>query len=235
MTFKILPIFSSLLLTTLFSFTSTQASAEAVVSTNPEILSEKSILLPELTFETALKSLSSSISDTTQIASVLKKDDTAWLPPTQRALAAHLVNTYDVSPALASNVIASVFHSGRFYNIDPLLLLAVMKVESTFNPRAVSSAKAKGLMQVLPKAHPEKIALIGGVDKLYIPHLNVKMGAQILRDCVDRAGGVIARGLQFYNGAGNDPTQKYANKVLTAHQEFSKIKLAMATDNNQIK
>lgn len=214
------------------------AETNSVAVDSSVVLSEKSILLPDLTFEMALKSLSSTTKQTTLQAlpaSIELNDESSWLPPMQQALAAHLVNTYDVSPKLASNVIASVFHSGRFYNIDPLLLLAVMKVESTFNPRAVSPVNAKGLMQVLPKAHPDKIALIGGVDKLYIPHLNVKMGAQILRDCVNRAGGVIARGLQFYNGAGNDPTQKYANKVLTAHQEFTKIKIAMVAEQNQIK
>lgn len=172
---------------------------------------------------------------TAQVPLATSTTESSWLPPVQRALAAHLIDTYDVAPSLANNVIASVFHSGRFYNIDPLLLLAVMKVESTFNPRAVSSAKAKGLMQVLPKAHPEKIALLGGVEQLYIPHLNVRLGAQILRECVDRAGGVIARGLQFYNGSGNDPKQRYANKVMTAHQEFNQIKIALATENTQFK
>lgn len=219
---------SFILLISLFLATNVFAGSDDLDSTNaksPEILQEYSKILPNLTFETALKSLQKE-PPSAQVPE--KLDDINWLPPIQQALVSHLISQYGLSSSLANNVITSVFHSGRFYNIDPLLLLAVMKVESTFNPKAVSPANAKGLMQVLPKAHPEKIALIGGVDRLYTPHLNVKMGAQILRDCVDRAGGVIARGLQFYNGAGKDPTQKYANKVLLAHQEFISIKSSIA-------
>jgi hypothetical protein len=148
---------------------------------------------------------------------------------TQQALKQHLQDTYSVEDTMAQEVVMSAFQAGQKYNIDPLLLLAVMKVESTFNPRAVSPANAKGLMQVLPQAHPEKIAAVGGVHQLFVPQINIKMGAQILRDCLDRAG-TMAKALQFYNGSPYDAKQKYANKVLTARQEFARTELlALAT------
>ena len=143
----------------------------------------------------------------------------------QTLLKEHLKDNYSVEDAMAQEVVKTAFLAGQKYNIDPLLLLAVMKVESTFNHRAVSSANAKGLMQVLPSAHPEKIAAAGGVQQLFVPHINIKMGAQILRDCLNRAGGTMAKALQFYNGAGSDPKQRYAQKVLTARQEFAKTQI----------
>lgn len=143
----------------------------------------------------------------------------------QSLLTEHLKDNYSVEDAMAQEVVKTAFLAGQKYNIDPLLLLAVMKVESTFNHRAVSSANAKGLMQVLPSAHPEKIAAAGGVNQLFVPHINIKMGAQILRDCLNRAGGTMAKALQLYSGAGSDPKQKYAQKVLTARQEFAKTQV----------
>jgi soluble lytic murein transglycosylase-like protein len=106
---------------------------------------------------------------------------------------------------------------GRAVGLDPLLILAVISVESRFNPIAESNMGAKGLMQVIPKFHYEKLAEHGGEDAVLNPRTNMLVGAQILKEYIVRAGSLEA-GLQMYNGASGDATQGYAQKVITERQ-----------------
>lgn len=101
--------------------------------------------------------------------------------------------------------------------LDPLLILAVIAVESRFNPIAESIVGAKGLMQVVPAMHEDKLGTLGGARGLFDPMINIYVGTQILSEYIVRQGGLQA-GLQYYNGAASDATASYAKKVL-AEQE----------------
>ena len=152
--------------------------------------------------------------------------DFTFLPVHQQALTKHLNANYKVSHGLAADVVASAYQAGKKYDLDPLLILAIIKVESMFKPNAVSPMNAKGLMQVLPRAHPEKIAEVGGIQQLFTPNINIKMGAQILREFLGRAIGSLTHALLRYNGSLKDPRQSYAKKVLAAREEFQKVQVA---------
>jgi soluble lytic murein transglycosylase-like protein len=93
------------------------------------------------------------------------------------------------------------------------LILAVISVESRFNPIAESNYGAKGLMQVVPKYHPEKFADQGGATAALDPRTNILVGTRILAEYIRRAGSLEA-GLQLYAGASEDPMQGYAQKVI---------------------
>jgi soluble lytic murein transglycosylase-like protein len=71
---------------------------------------------------------------------------------------------------------------------------------------------AKGLMQVIPKYHQEKLFEHGGDEALLEPEVNIQVGAQILRE-YQRRFGDIETALQMYAGALDEPTSQYANKV----------------------
>jgi soluble lytic murein transglycosylase-like protein len=94
-----------------------------------------------------------------------------------------------------------------------LLILAVMAVESRYNPVAESNMGAKGLMQVMPKFHQEKLLEHGGEPALLNPEVNIQVGAQILREYVRRFG-ELETALQMYAGAFDIPNYPYAGKVL---------------------
>ena len=120
---------------------------------------------------------------------------------------------YKVSSVALEPVLVAAETSGRKLGIDPLLIVAVMAIESKFNPFAESSMGAQGLMQVIPRFHVDKIGKGAGQDALFDPMLNIRVGTQVLVEGLRRFGSVQGA-LQYYGGAVNDPDASYANKVL---------------------
>ncbi|MEX2197495.1 MAG: lytic transglycosylase domain-containing protein [Burkholderiales bacterium] len=131
----------------------------------------------------------------------------------QRAVAEFIARRYRVAEAASSTYVSSAYRSGLAYSVDPLLILAVMAIESSYNPEAESHRGARGLMQIIPRWHPEKLAEHGGESALLDPEVNIQVGARILREYMARAGEMQAA-LQMYNGARDEPTARYAGKVL---------------------
>lgn len=131
----------------------------------------------------------------------------------QRALAEFISRRYRVAEAASTVFVAKAYRSGREHAVDPLLILAVMAIESRYNPVAESSVGAKGLMQIIPRFHLEKLLAHGGEYALLDPDVNIQVGVQILREYMRRSG-VTETALQMYNGALEEPTARYAGKVL---------------------
>ncbi len=134
-----------------------------------------------------------------------------------RVLAGNLSRRYRVAADAAEQFIGAAFEAGRQVGIDPLLILAVVAVESRFNPIAESEFGAKGLMQVIPRHHQDKIEQVGGAQAVLDPMSNILIGARILKQYIRQTGSVES-GLQFYNGALADTSNQYALKVI-AEQE----------------
>jgi soluble lytic murein transglycosylase-like protein len=130
----------------------------------------------------------------------------------QRAVTEFIAKRYRVAEEAAAGYVATAYRAGAQHSVDPLLILAVMAIESRYNPVAESFMGAKGLMQVIPKYHPEKLADHGGEQALLEPEVNILVGAQILRE-YQRRFGDLETALQVYNGAFDEPTSRYANKV----------------------
>ncbi|MEX2239074.1 MAG: transglycosylase SLT domain-containing protein [Burkholderiales bacterium] len=131
----------------------------------------------------------------------------------QRAVAEFIARRYRVAEAASSMFVSTAYRVGREFSVDPLLILAVMAIESRYNPVAESSMGAKGLMQVIPKYHQEKLLEHGGEHALLEPEVNIHVGAQILREYMRRFGATEAA-LQKYAGAFDEPTAQYSGKVL---------------------
>jgi len=131
----------------------------------------------------------------------------------QRFMVESIAKRYRVSESAVAEYVAAAYRAGDQYSLDPLLILAVMAVESRYNPVAESGVGAKGLMQVMPKFHLEKLADHGGEDALLEPEVNIQVGARILRE-YQRRFHDTETALQMYAGAFDEPTAQYANKVL---------------------
>jgi soluble lytic murein transglycosylase-like protein len=134
------------------------------------------------------------------------------------ALTALVARKYRVSPKVARELIGTAYREGARTGVDPLLIVAVMAVESRFNPIAHSDAGATGLMQVILGFHKDKFEADAG-DPAFDPHANIRLGARILQEYIKRAGNEAA-GLQLYNGSGDDAANAYANKVLAERQRL---------------
>ncbi|MEO7056215.1 MAG: transglycosylase SLT domain-containing protein [Caldimonas sp.] len=133
---------------------------------------------------------------------------------TQAAVALFLARRYHVAPEPISRLVQEAWTVGALVNLDPTLILAVMAVESSFNPFAQSPVGAQGLMQVMTKVHDDKYVAFGGSHAAFDPITNLRVGVQVLKECIARAGGLEA-GLRFYVGAGNSGEDGgYAAKVL---------------------
>ena len=142
--------------------------------------------------------------------------------PQEQALVAHLSRRFYVAVEATEQVVSASFRAARENGLDPLLVLAVIAVESRFNPVAESVMGAKGLMQIIPKYHGEKLAEFGGEQAVLDPESNISVGARILKEYVHRTG-TLEAGLQFYNGAMRDETAGYAAKVMAERQRLELV------------
>ena len=142
----------------------------------------------------------------------------------QRAVAEYIAKRYRVSDSAVSGFVTTAYRAGSQYNVDPLLILAVMAVESRYNPVAESSVGAKGLMQVMPKFHLDKLVDHGGEPALLEPEVNILVGTRILREYQRRLGDTEAA-LQMYAGALDEPTAQYASKVFAEKARLDALRL----------
>ena len=141
----------------------------------------------------------------------------------QEAVTAFIAKRYRVADEAVAGFVSAAYRAGRQFAVDPLLILAVMAVESRYNPVAESVVGAKGLMQVLPRFHLDKLEAHGGEEALLDPDVNIEVGTQILREYLRRFGQTVTA-LQQYAGAMDEPNTEYANKVL---MERSRLQAAL--------
>ncbi|HYA66080.1 MAG TPA: transglycosylase SLT domain-containing protein [Burkholderiaceae bacterium] len=153
----------------------------------------------------------------------LRIDQQVVLAPADDNVAVYLARRYHVAEDAVRVMVATAQAAGRQQQVDPLLILAVVAVESSMNPFAQSPVGARGLMQVMPGLHGGKFVKGNGALAALDPVANIQVGSQILSDVI-RRGGSIERGLQLYVGAGNLADDGgYAGRVLG---ELSRIRLA---------
>ena len=136
------------------------------------------------------------------------------LPQQQAAVAGWLARRYKVAPEPISALVQEAWGLGRRSGLDPTLILAIVAVESSFNPFAQSAVGAQGLMQVLTRVHDDKYEAFGGNHAAFDPISNLRVGVQVLKECIARAGN-LQDGLRYYVGAAlHESDGGYASRVL---------------------
>lgn len=158
----------------------------------------------------------------TQADGVDAAEATATPDARHYALISHLSQRYRIARDALEDLVGAANDAGRKLGLDPVLILSVIAVESRFNPIAESEMGAKGLMQVMPQHHKARLAAFGGIDAVLEPSINIFVGAQILKDCIRRGGGLQA-GLQLYAGAFGDPDKAYAQKVIAERNRMEQV------------
>jgi soluble lytic murein transglycosylase-like protein len=146
------------------------------------------------------------------------------LPKQQANVTYWLSRKYRVAPEPLSVLVAEAFEVGEKAKLDPTLILAVMAVESRFNPFAQSPVGAQGLMQVLTRVHTDKYNDFGGQLAAFDPVSNLRVGARVLQEAVKRAGSVEG-GLRLYVGAVTTDGSWYINKVMAEHMRIQSVAL----------
>jgi soluble lytic murein transglycosylase-like protein len=133
--------------------------------------------------------------------------------PAQRALVGYLTRRFSIAAAPTATVVETAYRAADEAGLDPLLVLAVISIESRFNPIAESVMGAKGLMQIIPRYHLARLKEHGGEEAVFDPESNILVGTRILQEYVHRTG-TLEAGLQSYNGASRDEYAQYASRVL---------------------
>jgi hypothetical protein len=149
--------------------------------------------------------------------------DITSLSKQQASVATWLARRYRVAVEPVSRLVQEAWESGQRAGLDPTLILAVIAIESSFNPFAQSSMGAQGLMQVMTRIHDEKYERFGGVRAAFDPVSNLRVGVQVLKECVARAGS-LEGGLKHYVGAAHFADDGgYAGKVLAEQANLRRI------------
>ncbi|USY26164.1 lytic transglycosylase domain-containing protein [Alcaligenes sp. 1735tsa3] len=139
----------------------------------------------------------------------------------QQALRSYLARKYKIAYSVAGALIHTAFIVGKEKSLDPQLILAVIAIESRYNPYAESHVGAQGLMQVMTKVHKEKFDIyMEGTLAVLSPEANIRVGAQILSDCIRRRGS-IEGGLACYVGATGPSDGGYGAKVLAERRRIA--------------
>ncbi|MBU1364026.1 MAG: transglycosylase SLT domain-containing protein [Gammaproteobacteria bacterium] len=223
-------------MTTSTVFPSSMQRISAVAST----LFQKILMLAGMLFVLALAGLQSGNPTLVESLKALQPDseldaDSPEAPvvaePANEALSARMLvamdyvsRRYRVAPDALQPIFATAQVAGRQLHLDPLLIIAVIGIESRFNPFSESVVGAKGLMQVMPRFHQDKLPEDADQTAFLNPVINVQVGARILKESIRRNGG-LENGLQQFAGAIGDPERRYSNKVLA-----EKLRLEQAVE-----
>ena len=122
----------------------------------------------------------------------------------------------NVSKAQAETIVLHVFKEAKRHKIDPLLLLAIIRSESTFYSNAKSNKGARGLMQVLPRWHRDKIRG-RNINDIGV---NIEVGTMIINDCLKKHNDNVNRALGCYLGA---YSAKYVAGISKTHRELKQL------------
>ena len=160
---------------------------------------------------------------TVSAAGEIQSEDTANARE-RRALTEFLAKRYRIAEQAVASYVAAAYRAGAEHRVDPALILAVVAVESKFNPVAESVFGAKGLMQIIPRFHYDKLAEHGGSDALLEPEVNIEVGTRILREYLSRHGD-LESALQVYAGAADEVGAQYSAKVIAERQRIEQTLL----------
>ena len=105
------------------------------------------------------------------------------------------VNITSKDKSVNANIESVVQKVSKKYGIDENLIKSIIKVESNFNPKAVSSVGAKGLMQIMPFNYDS----LGITDPFDIEQ-NIEGGVKYIKKCLDMYSGNVQMALMAYNG-----------------------------------
>ena len=112
-------------------------------------------------------------------------DQSSELDAQQMALVQAIRSKYRVAPEPLNAIVLEVFDLANRAKLEPTLILAVIGIESNYNPFANSPIGAKGLMQVVPEVHSELFTPYGGTMAIFDPKTNLRIGVKILKKCID--------------------------------------------------
>lgn len=143
------------------------------------------------------------------------------LTPEQQKVAQFVAKKYRMAVGDVQDLVGYAYRAARELRLDPYLVLAVMSIESSFNPNARSPAGAQGLMQVLTRVHADKFAPFGGAAAAFDPVANISVGSRILKEYLVREGSVEGALKSYVGAALHEHDSGYGYKVLSERERIA--------------
>jgi hypothetical protein len=153
----------------------------------------------------------------------LEKPGQIQLSKAQRHIASYVSGAYRVGFTEAAHYVSTAYQVAKEHKVDPLLVVAIMSIESSFNPDAQSHAGAQGLMQVLTRVHPEKFRPFGGVGSAFDVYANVYVGTRIIGEYLAREGSLEGALKSYVGAALMSDDSGYGSKVMSQMERFRAI------------
>ena len=154
----------------------------------------------------------------------------ALLPVTVKAanvqadkLTDYIHSTYRISEDKANAIVNNAIEHGNRHALEPELILAIIAVESSYREKAVGPKGARGLMQVMPPAHPKEVKQIGGPSALFNAEKNISTGSKILAKYMRKSNGNLRGALLRYNGSHPRSRSRYPDKVLRYYGKLKAV------------
>lgn len=154
----------------------------------------------------------------------------------QVAVTRWLSSKYKVSPEPLAALVSEAWALGERSQIAPTLILAVMAIESRFNPFASGSQGGLGLMQIEPEAHTSALSPFGGRLAAFDPLTNLRLGTRLLQGLIQDAN-TLEDALRLYAlASGQGHNDQYVDRVLAEQKLLDNIskgpKTALSNKND---
>lgn len=149
--------------------------------------------------------------------------DLKGLDSDQVAVARWLSRRYKIASEPLAALISEADTLGTNSQLPPNLILAIMAVESGFNPYAMGTKGAMGLMQIVPAQFKSSLSSFGGKLATYDPLTNMRLGTRQLQSMVQESGS-LETGIQRYGEQSGQPdSQTYLQRVVSEYLQMEKV------------
>jgi len=118
----------------------------------------------------------------------------------QAHLVEHLAQKYQKPESFMETTVLAAYKEAEAHKISPLLVLAIIEKESSFRHQVVNSYGAMGLMQVVPRWHPDKLSPFEPKSQLLDPEVNIRVGTRVLAEYLTEKKGNLSQALAKYSG-----------------------------------
>ena len=146
------------------------------------------------------------------------------MPEKQANVARFLAKKYNLAPAYIGALVVEANALSVKSKIPANLILAVISIESNFNPYVENKFGAQGLMQVIIQVHKKRYEEFGGNLAAFDPISNLRVGVRILFDCIKFKGGSVDEGLRYYLGrTPGEDDGGYVEKVHNYQDELDRV------------
>lgn len=162
------------------------------------------------------------VQGTVNLNPAVPADADALLFQEKISLASHLAKKYRKPDAEVYGIVEAAYTEALKHGLSPLLVLAIIEKESSLRVSAASSYGAMGLMQVVPRFHPEKLSDPHDSSELLTTEGNIRIGTLIVAEYLKSKGGNLKTALVKYSGN----AREYYPRVMRFKESLKRVQVA---------